>query len=152
EGSGRRAGRYACWPRHHAARGHQERAPLGPPRRAGRSLRRGALQICGRQDPPEGRRDHPDASGQTPISGGKDVPVTRSWSMIRIKKIDHVAVCVSDLDAAVARYREVFGLEPTDRETVESQKTEAALLPVGDSSLELITPKGGNPGLERFLE
>jgi methylmalonyl-CoA/ethylmalonyl-CoA epimerase len=71
--------------------------------------------------------------------------------MFRIKRIDHVAVCVSDLDAAAAKFKEVFGLEARERETVAAQKTEAALLPVGDSNIELITPRG-NEGLVRFLE
>jgi len=71
--------------------------------------------------------------------------------MLKIKKIDHVAVCVSDLDAAAAKFKEVLGLEARERETVASQKTEAALLPVGDSNVELISPRG-NEGLARFLE
>jgi methylmalonyl-CoA/ethylmalonyl-CoA epimerase len=69
----------------------------------------------------------------------------------RIKKIDHVAVCVSDIDAAVAKYKEVLGLEGRERETVASQKTEAVLLPIGDSNIELISPRG-NDGLVKFLE
>jgi methylmalonyl-CoA/ethylmalonyl-CoA epimerase len=71
--------------------------------------------------------------------------------MIRIKKIDHVAIAVADIDAAAQRYHELFGLEVRERETVLSQKTEAALLPLGDSNLELISPKG-NDGLAKFLE
>jgi methylmalonyl-CoA/ethylmalonyl-CoA epimerase len=71
--------------------------------------------------------------------------------MLRIKKIDHVAVCVNDIDAAATKYREVFGLEPREREVVASQKTEAALLPIGESSIELISPRG-NDGLVKFLE
>jgi methylmalonyl-CoA/ethylmalonyl-CoA epimerase len=71
--------------------------------------------------------------------------------MIRIKKIDHVAVAVVDIDAAATRYRELFGLDIRERETVASQKTEAALLPIGDSNIELISPKG-NDGLAKFLE
>ena len=70
---------------------------------------------------------------------------------IRIKKIDHVAVCVSDVDEAIAKYKQVLGLEPAVRETVESQKTEAVLLPIGETSIELISPRG-NVGLEKFLE
>lgn len=71
--------------------------------------------------------------------------------MLKIKRIDHVAICVPDIDAALARYEEVLGLEVEAREIVLSQKTEAALLPVGESRLELIAPKG-NEGLVRFLE
>jgi methylmalonyl-CoA/ethylmalonyl-CoA epimerase len=71
--------------------------------------------------------------------------------MFAIKKIDHVAVCVNDIDAAAAKYKEVFGLEGTQRETVASQKTEAILLPIGESNIELISPRG-NDGLVKFLE
>jgi methylmalonyl-CoA/ethylmalonyl-CoA epimerase len=70
--------------------------------------------------------------------------------MIRIKKIDHVAICVEDVDGTLAKYREVLGLEPELREVVASQKTEAVLLPIGETSLELIAPRG-NEGLEKFL-
>jgi methylmalonyl-CoA/ethylmalonyl-CoA epimerase len=72
-------------------------------------------------------------------------------SKLEIKKIDHIAVCVADIDEAAAKWQAVLGLEPTSREVVESQKTEAALLPVGGTSIELISPKG-NEGLARFLE
>jgi methylmalonyl-CoA/ethylmalonyl-CoA epimerase len=71
--------------------------------------------------------------------------------MIRVKKIDHVAICVRDVDEALEKFKAVFGLEPASREVVASQKTEAVLLPVGEGSVELIAPKG-NDGLERFLE
>ena len=71
--------------------------------------------------------------------------------MIKIRKIDHIAVCVADIDAAAAKWGAVLGLVPREREVVESQKTEAALLPVGDTSVELISPRG-NEGLARFLE
>lgn len=71
--------------------------------------------------------------------------------MLKIKRIDHVAICVADIDAVLPKYRQVLGLEVGEREVVESQKTEAALLPIGETSLELITPRG-NPGLEKFLE
>jgi methylmalonyl-CoA/ethylmalonyl-CoA epimerase len=71
--------------------------------------------------------------------------------MFKIKKIDHVAICVDDIDEASARWRAVFGLEPGAREWVESQKTETMLLPIGDASLELVEPRG-NAALVRFLE
>src|SRR5262249_23619012 len=73
-----------------------------------------------------------------------------AW-MIKIKKIDHVAVAVADVDEALARYEKVLGLAARERELVASQKTEAALLPIGETSIELISPKG-NEGLARFLE
>lgn len=71
--------------------------------------------------------------------------------MIRVKKIDHIAICVKDVDGSLAAYKQVLGLEPDVREFVESQRTEAVLLRVGETSLELIAPRG-NDGLEKFLE
>lgn len=71
--------------------------------------------------------------------------------MIKIKKIDHVAIAVSDIDAVLGKYKDLLGVDATVREVVASQKTEAALLPIGETSIELISPKG-NEGLAKFLE
>ncbi len=71
--------------------------------------------------------------------------------MLKIKKISHVAMAVPSLDEALAKFQAAFGLELSAREFVASQKVDAALLPIGDASLELIEPKG-NEGLEKFLQ
>jgi methylmalonyl-CoA/ethylmalonyl-CoA epimerase len=75
--------------------------------------------------------------------------------MIRIKRIDHVAICVADVDAAKDVWKRAFGLEPTVREHVASQATDAMLLPVDErgegTDIELIAPHG-NATLEKFLE
>jgi len=71
--------------------------------------------------------------------------------MLKIKRIDHVAIAVNDVEAAAAQWKEAFGLEVREHEVVESQKTEAVLIPLGDSNIELIAPRG-NDGLARFLE
>src|SRR5262245_3760551 len=71
--------------------------------------------------------------------------------MASVKRIDHVAVCVHDIDETLAKYQQVLGLVPAERELVESQKTEACLLRIGESNVELIQPRG-NEGLARFLE
>jgi methylmalonyl-CoA/ethylmalonyl-CoA epimerase len=74
--------------------------------------------------------------------------------MFVVRKIDHVAVCVKNIDEAVAKYVALLGVEPREREIVASQKTEAVLLPIGESNIELISPNGqdGNDGLVKFLE
>jgi methylmalonyl-CoA/ethylmalonyl-CoA epimerase len=71
--------------------------------------------------------------------------------MLKIKKISHVAVAVENIDEALAKYALALGLAPTSREFVASQKVEAALLPIGDASIELIAPQG-NDGVKKFLE
>ena len=54
--------------------------------------------------------------------------------------IDHVAVAVHDLEAAIAYYRDTFGAEVTHREVVERDGVEEALLAVADSYIQLLTP------------
>ena len=71
--------------------------------------------------------------------------------MLKIRKIEHVAIAVDDIDGATAKFREVFGLEPSDREYVPTQKTDTVCLPIGDANLELISPRG-NEALAKFLE
>lgn len=71
--------------------------------------------------------------------------------MFKIKGIDHVAVAVENIDQALEKWRQAFGVDGQNREIVASQKTEVVLLPVGTSNVELIEPKG-NEGLAKFLE
>jgi len=72
---------------------------------------------------------------------------------MRITRIDHIAVCVRDLDAALPPWIKLLGLQMGPREFVEAQKTEAAFVLTPEEAgacVELIAPKGGNAGLEKF--
>jgi methylmalonyl-CoA/ethylmalonyl-CoA epimerase len=71
--------------------------------------------------------------------------------MVKIKRIDHVAIAVNDIEGAAAKWKQAFGLEGREHEVVASQKTEAILIPIGESNIELIAPRG-NEGLAKFLE
>lgn len=71
--------------------------------------------------------------------------------------IDHVAVCVSDLDEGARVWTDLLGLPLAHREDVVAQKTTAAFVddPNGvtrGASLELISPMAGNDGLTKFLD
>ena len=59
---------------------------------------------------------------------------------VLLTEIDHVAIAVNDLEAAIAYYRETFGAEVDHREVVESDGVEEALLKVADSYVQLLTP------------
>jgi methylmalonyl-CoA epimerase len=69
-----------------------------------------------------------------------------------LQKIDHLGLVVGDLEAAIARWRDVLGLEVTHREVVEDQGVEVAKLPVGTSAVELIRPIAEGTGVAKFLE
>ncbi|MDQ3878616.1 MAG: methylmalonyl-CoA epimerase [Actinomycetota bacterium] len=69
-----------------------------------------------------------------------------------IKKIEHVALAVSDLDAALNHYKTVWGLEPSHRERVEDQGVEEAMLLVGETYLQLLGSTGADTTVAKFLE
>ena len=69
-----------------------------------------------------------------------------------LTEIDHVAIAVRDLDAAVDWYRDALGAEVEHRERVESDGVEEAMLAVADSYVQLITPTRDDSPVARFLE
>lgn len=74
---------------------------------------------------------------------------------MKIMRIDHVGVCVPDMDTAIPLWlRLLTGLAQGSREVVAAQQTEAAFLDsaAGSASVELISPSGANEGLTKFLE
>ena len=69
---------------------------------------------------------------------------------MKVSRIHHVAMVVPDLARTVEALAAV-GLEAEPPELVASQQTLVAMVPVGDSRLEVCAPVG-NVSLERFLE
>jgi methylmalonyl-CoA epimerase len=69
-----------------------------------------------------------------------------------LTEIDHVAIAVYDLEAAIEYYRSTFGVEVDHREVVESDGVEEALLKVADSYVQLLTPTRADSPVARYLE
>lgn len=69
-----------------------------------------------------------------------------------LTEIDHVAIAVNDLEAAIAWYRDVFGATVEHRETVETDGVEEALLRVADSYVQLLTPTREDSPVAKYLE
>ncbi len=69
-----------------------------------------------------------------------------------LTELDHVAIAVRDLDAAVGWYREALGATVSHREVVEHDGVEEALLAVADSYVQLLTPSRPDSPVARFLE
>lgn len=69
-----------------------------------------------------------------------------------LTEIDHVAIAVRDLDAAVAYYAETFGATVAHRETIDSDGVEEALIKVADSYIQLLTPTRDDSPVARYLE
>jgi methylmalonyl-CoA mutase C-terminal domain/subunit len=68
-------------------------------------------------------------------------------------RLDHTAICVKDIKAAIALIEDVLGQKVAHEEHVPAQKVDAAFFdfPNG-ASLELVSPREGNAGLAKFLE
>ena len=69
-----------------------------------------------------------------------------------LTEIDHVAIAVTDLDAAVAYYADTFGAAVVHRERVDSDGVEEALIKVADSYIQLLTPTSESSPVAAFLE
>ena len=70
----------------------------------------------------------------------------------QLTEIDHVAIAVNDLEAAIAYYAETFGATVAHRERVESDGVEEALLKVADSYIQLLTPISEDSPVAGFLQ
>jgi methylmalonyl-CoA/ethylmalonyl-CoA epimerase len=71
---------------------------------------------------------------------------------VKLLNLDHVAIAVHDLDAALEGYRTRYGVEPLNREVVEQQGVEEAMIPVGGSFVQLLQPLSPDTPVGRFLE
>jgi methylmalonyl-CoA/ethylmalonyl-CoA epimerase len=71
--------------------------------------------------------------------------------MAKITKINHVAVVVADIEAALGFWRDALGLDLHHVEDVPSQKAMVAFLPTGESEVELVQPTAEGTGAAKFL-
>ncbi len=70
----------------------------------------------------------------------------------KAKGLDHVAIAVKNLDAAIAFYRDVVGLELQEIEEVPGQQVRTAIFGHGMGRIELICPTSPDTGVARFLD
>ncbi len=66
--------------------------------------------------------------------------------------LDHVAILVADLDAAVRLYRDVYGLPEPEIEAVPTEKVRVAIFGHGQGRIELVSPSGPDSPMQKALE
>ena len=66
-------------------------------------------------------------------------------------KIDHIGIAVKSLADAVKAYENTIGLKVSGYETVEDQGVNLAMIPAGDSRLELLEPLHADTPIGKFL-
>jgi len=69
-----------------------------------------------------------------------------------LTEIDHVAIAVHDLEAAIDYYRATYGVEPVHRERIEKDGVDEALIKVADSYIQLLTPFRDDSPLAKYME
>ncbi|MGA0217148.1 MAG: methylmalonyl-CoA epimerase [Ilumatobacteraceae bacterium] len=69
-----------------------------------------------------------------------------------LTEIDHVAIAVRDLEAAIDYYKRAFGATVDHREVVESDCVEEALLKVAESYVQLLTPTRDDSPVAKAIE
>lgn len=67
-------------------------------------------------------------------------------------KVDHIGIATRQIDEALALWRDALGLEIGSTEEVTEQGVRVAMLPIGESHIELLEPLSENSPVGKFLE
>jgi len=72
--------------------------------------------------------------------------------MAIVKKINHIAVVVEDIESSLAFWEGALGIKMEKVENVPAQKARVAFLPVGEGEVELVQPTDPDSGTGKFLK
>ncbi|HEX8173702.1 MAG TPA: methylmalonyl-CoA epimerase [Pyrinomonadaceae bacterium] len=67
-------------------------------------------------------------------------------------KIDHLGIATRQIEEALGFWREALGLEVVEVEEVAEQRVRVAMLPIGESRVELLEPTSDDSPIAKFLE
>ncbi len=69
-----------------------------------------------------------------------------------ITRIDHIGIAVKSIEDALKLYTDALGLEVKDIEIVEAQKVRTAIIPIGESKIELLESTDPEGVIARYIE
>lgn len=69
-----------------------------------------------------------------------------------IKRINHIGIAVNSIEDAVRLYTDVLGLKVKEIEIVADQQVKTAIIPVGESKIELIESTDPEGAIAKFIE
>ena len=69
-----------------------------------------------------------------------------------IRKINHIGIAVKSIEDGVKLYTDVLGLKVKDIEIVEEQKVRTAIIPVGESKIELLESTDAEGIIAKYIE
>ncbi len=67
-------------------------------------------------------------------------------------KINHLGIATKGIDEALKFWEDALGLENIHTEVVEDQKVRVAMLPIGESRIELLEPTSEDSPISKFIE
>jgi len=67
-------------------------------------------------------------------------------------KISHLGIATKGIDEALKFWQDALGLENVHTETVEDQKVRVAMLPIGDTRIELLEATSDDSPIAKFVE
>lgn len=67
-------------------------------------------------------------------------------------KISHLGIATKGIDEALKFWQDALGLENVHTETVEEQKVRVAMLPIGETNVELLEPTAEDSPIQKFLD
>lgn len=66
-------------------------------------------------------------------------------------KINHIGIATNGIDEALKFWSDALGLENVHTEIVVDQKVKVAMLPIGESRIELLEPTSDDSPISKFL-
>jgi methylmalonyl-CoA/ethylmalonyl-CoA epimerase len=69
-----------------------------------------------------------------------------------LKKINHIAIAVNNIEEAAKFYQNVMGLHLSGIEVVKAQKTRVGFFKIGESNIELVQPSEPDSPVAKYLE
>lgn len=72
--------------------------------------------------------------------------------MEMLKRINHIAVAVRDVDASAKLFKDLIGLEGGRVEIIDNFEVKVAFFSVGGVKIELVEPLNPESGLAKYIE
>jgi LAO/AO transport system kinase len=93
-----------------------------------------------------------ESTGVTELANAIASSARRAKIQAEQFEIDHLGIAVQSIDGALRFYAGELGMPLAARETVEHEKVHVAMLPAGESRIELLEPSDPESTIARFLE
>lgn len=71
---------------------------------------------------------------------------------MKIVRVEHIGIAVNSIDSMLKVYTDWLGLKPKGIETVEDQKVRTAIIPVGESKIELLESTDPDGPIGRHIQ